>query len=68
MAHYGLPSGGYVSDANLHVGLIYMLGHGFIRWFRTTRTPYDPDWNSQEDRVEEYRIAYVGMRRAFACG
>jgi hypothetical protein len=67
MAHYGLPSGGYISDAYPHISLIYQRGFGFIIWWRSTRTPYDPGWNSGEDRVEEYRIAYVGMPDAFAC-
>jgi hypothetical protein len=67
MAHYGLPSGGYMSEAYPHIHLIYLRGSGFINWFRTTRTPYDPDWNTGQDRVEEYRIGYVGMPEAFAC-
>jgi hypothetical protein len=67
MAHYGLPSGGYISDAYPHIHLLYQRGFGFIGWSRTARTPYDPEWNSGEDRVEEYRIHFVGMADAFAC-
>jgi hypothetical protein len=67
MPHYGLPSGGYVSDAYPHIHLIYQVGAGFVTWFRTTRTPDDPEWNSGNDRVEEYQIRYVGMPKPFAC-
>ena len=67
MPHYAPPSGGYISDKypNIHLG--YQRGSGFIRWSRTTRTPYDPGWNEGDDRVEEYRIRYTGMPAAFAC-
>ena len=67
MAHFGPPSGGYFSDAYPHIHLAYQLGFGFITLWRTARTPDDPEWNTVEDRVEQYRIGYVGMPEAFAC-
>jgi hypothetical protein len=65
--HFGPPSGGYMSEAYPHIYLVYLQGTGFVSWFRTTRTPYDPEWNIGNDRVEEYRIGYVGKPNAFAC-
>ncbi|WP_133244914.1 hypothetical protein [Caulobacter radicis] len=65
-AHRAPPSGGYISDKYPHVHLSWSAGAGFDKWSRTAATPYDAGWSPGE-RLEAYRITYVGASAHFAC-
>lgn len=67
-AHYGLPSGSYMSTKYPHVHWRFgsPIERGFSRWARTVETPGDARWDTNS-AVEEYEVRVVSADPWFRC-
>lgn len=68
-AHYGLPSGSYMSMKYPHVHWWFgsPSDRGVHRWARTLLTPSDQGW-STSDVTEAFEVQLVGSQARFRCG